>query len=51
MFLEKFMNARGIERAERCVLMTYLSILVVALCRLQHGGMRRLIECEVLQLG
>ena len=37
MLLEKFMDARGIERAERHVLMVYISILAVALCRLQHG--------------
>jgi len=37
MLLEKFMDARGIERAERHVLMTYISLLSVALCRLQHG--------------
>jgi hypothetical protein len=37
MLLEKFMDARGIERAERHVLMSYIAILAVALCRLQHG--------------
>jgi hypothetical protein len=37
MLLEKFMDARGIERAERHVLMVYISLLSVALCRLQHG--------------
>lgn len=37
MLLEKFMDARGIERAERHVLMVYISLLAVALCRLQHG--------------
>jgi hypothetical protein len=37
MLLEKFMDARGIERAERHVLMVYVSLLAVALCRLQHG--------------
>jgi hypothetical protein len=35
--LEKFMDARGIERAERHVLMVYISRLSVALCRLQQG--------------
>jgi hypothetical protein len=34
--LEKFMDARGIERAERHVLMVYISLLAMALCRLQH---------------
>jgi len=37
MLLEKFMDARGLERAERHILMTYITILAVALCRLQHG--------------
>jgi len=37
MLLEKFMDARGIERAERHVLMSYISLMAVALCRLQHG--------------
>ena len=37
MLLEKFMDARGLERAERHILMTYITILSVALCRLQHG--------------
>jgi hypothetical protein len=35
--LEKFMDARGVERVERHVLMVYISLLAVALCRLQHG--------------
>lgn len=35
--LEKFMDARGIRRAEMHVLMSYVSLLAVALCRLQHG--------------
>jgi len=34
MLIEKFMDARGIERAERHVLMVYISLLAVALCRL-----------------
>ena len=42
MLLEKFMDARGIERAERHVLMVYISLLAVALCRLQHGVMEGL---------
>jgi len=42
MLLEKFMDARGIERAERHVLMVYISLLAVALCRLQHGIMEGL---------
>jgi hypothetical protein len=37
LLLEKFMDARGIERAERHVLMVYITLLSVALCRLQHG--------------
>jgi hypothetical protein len=37
MLLEKFMDAWGIERAERHALMVYISLLAVALCRLQHG--------------
>jgi hypothetical protein len=37
MLLEKFMDAQGIERAERHVLMFYISLLAVALCRLQYG--------------
>jgi hypothetical protein len=37
MLLEKFMDARGIRRAERHVLMSYIAMLAVALCRLQHG--------------
>jgi len=35
--LENFMDARGIERAERHVLMSYIAMLAVALCRIQHG--------------
>lgn len=31
------MDARGVERVERHVLMVYISLLAVALCRLQHG--------------
>jgi hypothetical protein len=42
MLLQKFMDARGIERAERHVLMVYVSLLAVALCRLQHGIMEGL---------
>ena len=35
--LEKCMDARGTERAERHVLMIYISLLAVTLCWLQHG--------------
>jgi len=31
------MDARGIQRAERHVLMSHITVLAVALCRLQHG--------------
>jgi hypothetical protein len=46
MLLEKFMDARGIKRAERNVLMAYISMLSVALCRLQHGIVEHLSEVK-----
>jgi len=37
MLLEKFMDASGLEAAERHVRLFYIALLAVALCRLQHG--------------
>jgi hypothetical protein len=49
MLLEKFMDARGIERTERHVLMIYISLLSVALCRLRHGVVEGLSTVKCFQ--
>ncbi len=48
MHIEKFFDKRGIEKAEMHVLLCYISLLCVALCRLQHGVTEGLVNVKCL---
>lgn len=48
LYLEKHYTGRGIEETERHVLLCYITILCVALCRIQHGITDDLIHVKCL---
>ena len=48
MNLETFLDKRGMSRAEMHVLLTYISLLCVALCRIQHGVTDGLVNVKCL---
>jgi len=48
MNIEKFFDKRGLQRAEMHVLLCYITLLCVALCRLQHGITEGLINVKCL---
>ncbi len=48
MNIEKFLDKKGIQNAEIHVLLCYISLLAVALCRLQHGITDGLVNVKCL---